>query len=76
VEKKRAMEERSQIDAMRAAVRGDLERARSRRANTLLQPAGPPEPEPEPGVAYDAEAEPEPVGQAPERKRRFHFWRR
>jgi len=39
------MRDKSQIDDMRAALRGDLERARERRGATLLDPA--PEPEPE-----------------------------
>jgi hypothetical protein len=53
------MEEQSQIDAMRDAVRGELERARSRRGSTLLQPERPPDPEPEPEVPA-AEDAPEP----------------
>jgi hypothetical protein len=62
VKKKRAMDEQSQIDAMRAAVRGDLERARSRRGGTLLQPDRSDDPEQEhvPDPAPEAE-EPAPA---------------
>ena len=61
MKKKRAMDEKSQIEAMRAALRGDLERARERRGSTLLQPAGPPEPEPEaPEAEAEVELQPEP----------------
>jgi outer membrane biosynthesis protein TonB len=66
------MDERSQIDAMRAAVRGDLDRARARRAaDPWLSESSPPpleavpeaepEPEPEPVPAPEPEPEPEPV---------------
>ena len=55
------MTEQSHLDAMRAAIRGDLERARARRPSIFERPAGAPveveEPEPVPV--------PEPV-QAPE----------
>jgi hypothetical protein len=69
------MEERSQIDAMRDAVRGDLERARGRRGSTLLRPEQPPETQAEP------ELEPEPEGPAAEdapepRRGLFSFLRR
>jgi outer membrane biosynthesis protein TonB len=71
-EKKRPVKDRSQIDDMRAALRGDLERARSRGAGTLLQPEreaapeGAVTPEPEPVAAEPAgevvpEPKPEPV---------------
>jgi hypothetical protein len=69
------MREQSHIDAMREAVRGDLERARNRRPSIFERPAPPPleiradpsplesepepEPEPEPVVAA-VEPEPEP----------------
>jgi hypothetical protein len=50
------MREKSHIDAMRAAVKGDLERARSRNPSIFERPARPPAvPEPEPV------REPEPV---------------
>lgn len=46
------MKDRSQLDDMRAALRGDLERARERRGGTLLdrepEPLTEPAPEPEP----------------------------
>jgi hypothetical protein len=51
------MKEKSQKDDMRAALRGDLERARERRGSTLLDR------EPEPVVE---EPEPEPVLEEPE----------
>ena len=60
------MKEKSQLEDMRAAVRGDLERARSRREGTLLQP----EPEPEPEVA----PEPAPPAVEEEPKRAFGFF--
>jgi hypothetical protein len=50
------MKEQSQLDAMRAAVRGDLERAQARRD---ADPWRTPEPEPEPIEAHEAEREPE-----------------
>ena len=59
------MRDQSQIDAMRAAVRGDLERARRRRAGTLLQPEPDDTSEPEPQV----EREPEPVAAEPQPER-------
>jgi hypothetical protein len=49
------MRDKSQIDDMRAALRGDLERARERRGATLLDPA----PEPEPQAPDTQEPEPE-----------------
>jgi hypothetical protein len=68
------MDDQSQIDAMRAAVRGDLDRARARRAadpwrsdepsahplQAVAEPAAEPEPEvmPEPEPEPVAEAEP------------------
>jgi len=60
------MPEESQIEAMRAAIRGDLERARSRRPTVFERPAAPPIPPPlPPPVAAEPEPElipePEPV---------------
>jgi outer membrane biosynthesis protein TonB len=49
------MRDKSQIDDMRAALRGDLERARERRGATLLDRA----PEPEPQAPDTQEPEPE-----------------
>jgi hypothetical protein len=46
--------EQSHIDAMRAAIRGDLERARARRPSIFERPAAPP-------VAEDPEPTPEPM---------------
>ena len=41
------MKEQSQIDAMRAAIRGDLERGRKRREpSPIIEPQAEPEPEP------------------------------
>ncbi len=60
------MKERSQIDAMRAAIRGDLERSgvQLRPSSDLhAVPAGPPEPEPEPDPVAE---EPEPVPEQPD----------
>ena len=69
------MREQSHIDAMREAVRGDIERARERRPSIFERPAAPPvevrpkpapepepevEPEPEPVAAEGPEPEPEP----------------
>jgi fused signal recognition particle receptor len=56
------MRDQSQIDDMRAAIRGDLERARARReADPWREPVETPAAEPEPV----AEPEPEPVMEAP-----------
>jgi outer membrane biosynthesis protein TonB len=55
------MTDKSQINDMRAALRGDLERARERRGSTLLDR--------EPTIAdleAEAAAEPEPVAEEPE----------
>jgi hypothetical protein len=49
------MRDKSQLDDMRAALRGDLERARERRGTTLLDR----EPEPEQEARLQPEAEPE-----------------
>ena len=49
------MRDKSQIDDMRAALRGDLERARERRGATLLDRA----PEPEPQAPDTQEHEPD-----------------
>jgi len=46
------MREQSQIEDMRAAIRGDLERSRARQQ---VSPALAPEPEPEPPVAEEPE---------------------
>jgi len=90
--RKGGMREQSHIDAMREAVRGDLERARNRRPSIFERPAPPPleireapsplepEPQPEPVVAA-VEPEPEPVvagepAAPPTPKRRWAFWRR
>jgi hypothetical protein len=70
------MKEQSQLDAMRAAVRGDLERAQARRD---ADPWRAPEPQPEPiqplspevseTPALEAEREPElPLAPEPERE--------
>jgi hypothetical protein len=53
------MREQSQIEDMRAAIRGDLERARSRNPDIFEAVATQPVAEPEPEPA--AEAEPEPT---------------
>ena len=72
------MREESQIDDMRAAVRGDLERARARRPSVFERPAAPPFPAAEP----DARPEPEPpiAAAAPPPEQRLRdrlgFWRR
>lgn len=63
--KLRAMKERSQIDEMRAAIRGDLERFRARqRANGVEEPdpeqVFEPEPEPEEASQPRSEQMPEP----------------
>jgi hypothetical protein len=62
------MKERSQIEDMRAALRGDLERARSRGAGTLLQPESPVTPEPEavPDVRAEAPEVSSPLSETPE----------
>ena len=65
------MREKSQIEDMRAAVRGDMERARARREADpwrAPEPAEQAEPEPEPPLAEvvpnpDPEPEPEPESQ-------------
>jgi outer membrane biosynthesis protein TonB len=57
------MREKSQIDDMRAAVRGDLERARARRGEDPPQqsvPQPPVVPEPDPDVVPTPEPEPAP----------------
>jgi hypothetical protein len=76
--RKDGMREQSHIDAMREAVRGDLERARNRRPSIFERPAPPPleireDPSPlesEPvavavAVAVEPEPEPEPVAEPP-----------
>jgi hypothetical protein len=55
------MKEHSQIEDMRAALRGDLERARKRGSSPLLQPEPESEPEPEPERVPE-EPEPESAG--------------
>jgi hypothetical protein len=81
--------EKSHIDDMRAAVRGDLERARARRGSVFERPAVPapavqePEPEPQPEPEPEPEPaepfEPLPAAVAPREPRlrdRIRFWRR
>jgi hypothetical protein len=79
--------EESQIDDMRAAVRGDLERARARRPSIFERPAAPPpaaeEPDPQPESRPEPEPElelvPEPSMDPPSERRlrdRLGFWRR
>ena len=73
------MAEQSQIDDMRAAVRGDFERARARRETDPWRTAEP-EREPE-AIAEEVQPEAEPdraavVEEEPERKRGLLFWRR
>ena len=72
------MGEQSHKEAMREAIRGDLERARSRNPSIFERPAAPPEPEvelePEPvppplAVVLEPEPVPEPVGVVPARAR-------
>jgi hypothetical protein len=69
------MAEQSHLEAMREAIRGDLERARSRRPSIFERPAPPPveirrdppapvEPQPEPEPESAAVAEPEPESAA------------
>jgi outer membrane biosynthesis protein TonB len=63
------MKDKSQKDDMRAALQGDLERARERRGPTLLdrEPEEEPvveEPEPVPVAVAEPEPEPEPVAVA------------
>ena len=85
------MREQSHIEAMREAVRGDLERARNRRASIFERPAAPPveirENPPPPLSNTETSAEPVPVptqepepvpAEAPPQKppRRWAFWRR
>jgi hypothetical protein len=77
--------EESQIDDMRAAVRGDLERARARRASIFERPAAPPpaaaepDPQPEPEPEPEQAIEPPPVAAALPPVRRLRdrlaFWR-
>ena len=55
------MREKSQLEDMRAAIRGDIERARARReADPWRTPEAEKEPRTEPEVAAQPEAEPEP----------------
>jgi hypothetical protein len=54
------MKEQSQIDDMRAAVRGDIERAKQRRSSPVLQM----EPEPVPAPDPDRVPEEEPRRQS------------
>jgi hypothetical protein len=78
--------EESQIDDMRAAVRGDLERARARRPSIFERPAAPPpaaeepdpQPLPEPGPEAPIELPPAAAVHPPERRLRdrLAFWRR
>ena len=57
-ETRHEMGEQSHKDAMREAIRGDLERARSRNPSIFERPAAPAEPEPAP-LAVVPEPEPE-----------------
>jgi hypothetical protein len=55
------MKEQSQIDEMRAAIRGDLERSRARRPASVVAPPGPqPEPDRDSVEEPPVEAEPGP----------------
>jgi hypothetical protein len=86
--RKNWVREESQIDDMRAAVRGDLERARARRPSIFERPAAPPpaiaepepqpEPEPEPEPAPTIELPPAAAVPPPEPRLRdrLAFWRR
>src|SRR5712691_11743801 len=75
--------EESQIDDMRAAVRGDLERARARRPSIFERPAAPPlaavepDPQPEPEPEQPIELPPAAATSPPERRLRdrLGFWR-
>jgi hypothetical protein len=81
------MRDESHIDDMRAAVRGDLERARARGATIFERPAAPPpvveepdpQPEPEPEPEPEAPFEPPPAAGAPPPEPRLRdrlaFWR-
>jgi outer membrane biosynthesis protein TonB len=53
------MKEKSQLEDMRAALQGDLERARERRGETLLDP----EPEPQADVSDTPDEAPEVIVQ-------------
>jgi hypothetical protein len=76
--------EESQIDDMRAAVRGDLERARARRPSIFERPAAPPpaagkpDPQPEPEPELPIELPPAAAAPPPEKRLRdrLGFWRR
>jgi hypothetical protein len=82
------MTEESQIDHMRAAVRGDLERARARRPSIFERAAAPPPaaeepdplPDPEPDPEPEPPFEPPPAATAPPPEPRLRdrlvFWRR
>jgi hypothetical protein len=62
------MKERSQLEDMRAALQGDLERARERRGATLLdpEPESAAEPEPQAEVPDIPDEAPELVVQVPQ----------
>jgi len=70
---------------MRAAVRGDLERARARRSSIFERPAAPPpaaaepDPQPEPEPEPEQTIEPPPAAAAPPAaprlRDRLAFWR-
>lgn len=79
------MREQSHLEAMREAVRGDIERARERRPSIFERPSQPPveiraalepvaasAPEPEPAVEPKPEAAPPATNPNP----RWAFWRR
>jgi hypothetical protein len=82
--RKNWVREESQIDDMRAAVRGDLERARARRPSIFERPAAPPppaaepEPQPEPEPERPIELPPAPAVPPADRRLRdrLGFWRR
>ena len=60
------MREKSQLEDMRAAVRGDLERARARREADPWRPQGPETAAEEPTLSEAPEPAPEPEGLTPE----------
>jgi len=74
------LRDQSHIDDMRAAIRGDLERARARRPSIFARPSPPPPPAKEPPQPETvAEAEPEPSPESPAERTLFGrfaaFWR-
>ena len=73
------MSEKSHIEDMRQAIRGDLERARARGQSVFERPASPPaavaEAEPPPPVEPVAEPEPQTRPEPEPARRWFQFWR-